>query len=245
LENRRILVVGASRGIGRGIATACAEAGARLALAARSVEQLDAFAEQWGSTIIGCDVRDDAGSRRAVDEAVDVLGGLDALVYSTGITAYGRVSDCTRETWEDVFATNVFGAHSVTAAAVPHLEASKGHAIFLNSESALYQPDQWPGIAAYVASKRALESLVRSFRMEHPLVAFTSYFVGSTVSDIPFEGLEPFVPTWMERHFVETTNALLPEDHGRAVVALLSMGERVLVDAVNMRPRHFGVQDGR
>jgi NAD(P)-dependent dehydrogenase (short-subunit alcohol dehydrogenase family) len=239
LNGRRTLVVGASRGIGRGIAEACAEAGARVALAARSVDLLETFATDLGAVVVACDVRDDASARRAVDQAAEALEGLDAVVYATGITAYAPVADYSRDTLDDVFATNLFGAHSIASAAVPHLEASTGHAIFLNSESALTEPDPWPGIAAYIASKRALESMVRSFRVEHPTVVFTNYFVGSTMTEINGDGVEPFLPGWIERQLVDTTNILMPEDHGQAVVDLLSVGPRVLIDAVNVRTRHL------
>jgi NAD(P)-dependent dehydrogenase (short-subunit alcohol dehydrogenase family) len=239
LDGRRVLVVGASRGIGRGMAEACAAAGARVAVAARTVATLDEFAPDLGATALECDVRDDASARRAVDAAADALGGLDAVVYATGITAFGDVAEFSRDALLDVFSTNLFGAHSVASAAVPHLEASAGHAIFLNSESALTEPDPWPGIAAYIASKRALESMIRSFRVEHPRVAFTNYFVGSTMSEINNDGVEPFLPGWIERQLVPLTNILLPEDHGAAIVDLLAVGPRVLIDAVNVRTRHL------
>ena len=239
LDGRRVLVVGASRGIGRGIAEACAAAGAKMAVAARTIETLDEYAPDLGATTIACDVRDDASARGAVDAAADALGGLDAVVYATGITAFGDVAEFSRVALLDVFSTNLFGAHSVASAAVPHLEASAGHAIFLNSESALTEPDPWPGIAAYIASKRALESLIRSFRVEHPRVAFTNYFVGSTLSEINNDGVEPFLPGWIERQLVPVTNILLPEDHGQVVVDLLAVGHRVLIDAVNVRTRHL------
>jgi NAD(P)-dependent dehydrogenase (short-subunit alcohol dehydrogenase family) len=239
LDGRRTLVVGASRGIGRGIAEACAQAGARVAVAARSVDVLEEYAGDLGATVVECDVRADASARRAVDQAAGALGGLDAVVYATGITAFGDVAEYSRDTLLDVFATNLFGAHSVASAAVPYLEAAAGHAIFLNSESALTEPDPWPGIAAYISSKRALESMVRSFRVEHPMVAFTNYFVGSTLSEINNVGVEPFLPGWIERQLVPVTNILLPEDHGQAVVDLLGVGHRVLIDAVNVRTRHL------
>ena len=239
LDGRRTLVVGASRGIGRGIAEACAGAGARVAVAARSVEALEEYAADLGATAIACDVRDDLNARCSVEQAADALGGLDAVVYATGVTAYSPIAEYSRETLADVFATNLFGAHSVASAAVPYLEASAGHAIFLNSESALTEPDPWPGIAAYISSKRALESMVRSFRVEHPTVAFTNYYVGSTLTEINSEGVEPYLPGWIERQLVDVTNILMPEDHGRAVVDILTIGSRVLIDAVNVRTRHL------
>lgn len=237
LEGRRILVVGATRGIGRGVAQACGEAGARVVVAARTMDQLSSLAEELNAVAVACDARDDASCRAAVESAVSALGGLDAIIYAAGITAYSPVAEYSRETWQSVFETNVFGAHSVLAASVKHLEASGGHAIVLNSEGALSEPDPWPGIAVYLASKRALDSLVRSFHVEHPTVAFTSYFVGATATDIDGSGVEPFLDTWVQRGHVNVTNVLFPEDHGRAVVNILSLGDRVLIDRIGVRPR--------
>lgn len=238
LEGRRVLVVGASRGIGRGIARACIEAGARVAAAARTTDLLDALAAEEGAVAIPCDVTDDDACRAAVDAAAEALGGLDAVVYCTGVMAFGEMGDISRTTLVDVFTTNFFGAHSVLAAALPHLEASAGHAIVLNSESATSQPEPWRGIGAYIASKRALDSVVRSFQLEYPRVAFTSYFVGSTLSGIPASGADAFLGDWAQRGHMEFTNALLPEDHGTVVVDILAAGHRVRIDAVGVRPRH-------
>ena len=237
LDGRRILVVGGSRGIGRAMATACAAAGAQVAVAARTAST--ALAEEIGAVAIRCDVVDDDSCRAAVGRAVSALSGLDSVIYATGITVFAQVADYDRTTLQDVFATNVFGAHSILAAAVPHLEAAGGQAIILNSESALFRANPWPGIAVYIASKQALDSLVRSFQVEHPAVAFTSYFVGSTVTDINAEGVEPFLPTWAQRGHIELTNALLPEDHGKVIVDLLTAGARVRIDSVGVRPRHL------
>lgn len=238
LEGRRVLVVGASRGIGKAVARACGAAGARVAVAARSKDLLEALASEDGAVAIECDVADDDACRATVGTAVDALGGLDAVIYSTGVMAFAAIGDVARATMVDLFTTNLFGAQSILSAALPHLEESAGHAIVLNSESATSQPEPWHGIGAYIASKRALDSVVRSYQLEHPRVAFTSYFVGSTMSGIPASGAEAFLGHWLERGHTELTNALLPEDHGKVVVDILSAGERVRIDAVGVRPRH-------
>lgn len=239
LNDRRVLVVGASRGIGSAIARACGAAGAKVAVAARSADLLHELADEVDGIALQCDVADDAACRSTVERAVTELGGLDAVVYATGVTAFASMGDVTRSTMEEIFTINLFGAQSILAAALPHLEASAGHAIVLNSESAKSEPGPWHGIGAYIASKRALDSVVRSFQLEHPKVAFTSYFVGSTLSGIPAAGAMEFMAEWMQRGHTELSNALLPEDHGRIVVDILSAGDRILIDAVGVRPRHI------
>jgi NAD(P)-dependent dehydrogenase (short-subunit alcohol dehydrogenase family) len=242
LEGKRVLVVGASRGIGAAIGRACAESGAKLALAARSVEKLEAVAGSCstGQAIaVPCDVREESQCRDVVARSVGQLGGLDALVYATGISVFRPLAGMGIDDWETIFRTNVFGAACITCAALPHLEASRGHAVYLSSESSLYEPTPWRGIGAYIASKRALESIVRSFQLEHPTVAFTSLVVGATVTEFGAEdpdGVAHFAPEWVARGYLGG-GILEPDDHARLVVHVLSLPNRVLVDRVGVRVR--------
>jgi NAD(P)-dependent dehydrogenase (short-subunit alcohol dehydrogenase family) len=244
LADRRVLVVGASRGIGLAIGRACAEAGAKVALSARSVDKLNAAVADLGdgSVAVACEARDDDSCRRAVACAVDALGGLDALVYSAGVSAFADVADVTRAELLEMFETNVFGAHSITAAALPHLEVAEGHAIYLNSESAQYGPAPWRGISGYIASKRALDSLVRSFQVEHPNVAFTNYVVGATVTEFGDEKAFQFAGDWLARGYIDIEHVLEPEDHGQAIVDILSLSRRAVVDCIGLRPRRGPAQ---
>ena len=161
---------------------ALAGEGASVAFAARSRDKLDAaVAGVRGRPAIAlpCDVRDEASCRAVVAATVDAFGGLDALVYSAGMGAFRELADATADDWRTVLDTNVVGAALVTAAAVEHLRATSGHAIYLSSESALHHTP-WRGIGIYIASKRALDSMVRSFALEVDDVHFTTYVVGST-----------------------------------------------------------------
>ncbi len=88
-----------------------------------------------------------------------------------------RLADTDAQTWRQVLDTNVIGAALMTAAAVPHLAASAGKAVYLSSDSGSYAPP-WPGLAAYGVSKAALERLVEAWRAEHPNIGFTNLIVG-------------------------------------------------------------------
>ncbi len=88
------------------------------------------------------------------------LGGIDALVYATGIGPLGRLADTDAETWRRTFDTNVIGAALVTAAAIPHLTESRGVAAYLSSVNGSLTPP-WPGLGAYAVSKAALETWSR------------------------------------------------------------------------------------
>ncbi len=175
----RTVVIGASSGLGRCIGVGLAQRGDSLALLARRRERIEAAAAEAGpgTVAIECDVTDEASCRSAINEAADALGGIDNLVYTPGVGPLVRLVDTDAETWRRVFDTNVTGAALTTAAAVPHLTASAGKAVYLSSDSGTIGPP-WPGLGAYGVSKAALERLVEAWRAEHPEIGFTSLIVG-------------------------------------------------------------------
>lgn len=175
----RAVVIGASSGLGRCIGIGLGQRGADVALLARRHDRLvDAAKEAGpGALAIRCDVTDESSCRDAIAEAAAGLGGIDALVYATGIGPLSRIEDLDAATWRRAFDTNAIGASLVTAAALPHLQASRGAAAYLSSVSASLTPP-WPGLSAYLVSKAALDKMVEAWRTEHPEVGFTRVTVG-------------------------------------------------------------------
>ena len=127
-STRRVVVIGASSGLGRCIGVGLAERGSRVALLARRKDRLErAVAEAGdGAVAVACDVTDAGSCQAAIEEAAAAMGGIDALVYTPAIGHLSRIEDTSFDTWQDVFATNVTGASLATAAALPHLKASRG-----------------------------------------------------------------------------------------------------------------------
>lgn len=151
-----------------------------MAFAARRKELVASAAAEAGTGSVGlvCDVRDGVSCAAVVADAVDALGGLDAVVYSTAIDVLVRIGDASAETWADTFATNVFGAALVTTAALPHLREAKGRAVYV-SASSVDRP--LPGMGVYAASKAALETMVRAWQAEHPDLCFATVRIGSAL----------------------------------------------------------------
>ena len=180
LEGSRILIVGASSGIGRTLGLQAAAEGAHVAFAARRRELVESAASEAGDSAVGlvCDVRDDTSCAAVVADAVAAMGGLDALVYSTAIDVLVKLEDASLDAWVDTFATNVFGAARVTVAALPHLRAAKGRAVYV-SASSVDRP--LPGMGVYAASKGALETMVRAWQAEHPDLCFINARIGSAL----------------------------------------------------------------
>jgi NAD(P)-dependent dehydrogenase (short-subunit alcohol dehydrogenase family) len=244
----KTVVVGASSGLGRSIAVGLAQRGATVAILARRKERLDAAAREMGpgTLPVACDVTDEVSARSAIEEAASGLGGIDALVYATGIGPLARLAEVEASSWRRLFDTNVLGASLVTAAALPHLEASLGTAAYLSSTSASLTPP-WPGLGAYTVSKAALNKLVEAWRAEHPRIGFTQVTVGDCAggegdSMTEFNAawdpdLAAEVATeWMARHYL-AGSLMDVEELVRVVDTLLRCGPSATIPTVAVVPR--------
>ena len=244
----RVVVVGASSGLGRCIGTGLAQAGAQVALLARRRERLvDAAKDAGPGTLaIACDATDPASCASAIEEAAAGLGGIDGLVYAPGVGPLVRLADMDPDQWRHVFDTNVLGASLVTAAALPHLMASAGTAVFLSSVSASQTPP-WPGLGAYAVTKAALDKLVDAWRAEHPDVGFTRLIVGDcaggegdAVTEFPnswdTDLAAALVPIWVARGYMG--GSLMPVERlVRVVEMVLQAGAADAIPSIVVAPR--------
>jgi NAD(P)-dependent dehydrogenase (short-subunit alcohol dehydrogenase family) len=244
----RTVVVGASSGLGRCIGVGLARRGAQVALMARRRARLDDAVEEAGSGAIAieCDVVDAKSCASAIGEAADRLGGIDAMVYATGIGPLGRLVDTDAETWRRVFDTNVTGAALITSAALEHLVASQGTAVYMSSVSASMTPP-WPGLGAYAVSKAALDKLVEAWRAERPDVGFTRLVVGDCAggegdsmtgfaNDWDPDLAAEFGMDWLARRYI--AGSLIDVDHLVTVVdAIVRGGRSMSLPSVTVAPR--------
>jgi 3-oxoacyl-[acyl-carrier protein] reductase len=166
--SRRVLVTGASRGIGRAVARTFADAGDRVAvhygrsadLAAEVVASLpgDGHLTVQGDMAVPDDVR------RMVDAAAAGLGGLDVLVNNAGVFIAHPALHTSWEDWQDVWTrtlqTNLLGTANATFAAIPHLVAAGGGAVVNVSSRGAFRGE--PNNPAYGASKAGVNSFGQS-----------------------------------------------------------------------------------
>jgi NADP-dependent 3-hydroxy acid dehydrogenase YdfG len=239
LANRRLLVVGASSGVGRAVGALASRAGARVAFAARRKDRLaEAVAVAGaGAIAVGCDVRSEPECAEAVAEAARAFGGLDALVYAAGMSPLGLLAEATQAEWRTVLDTNLIGAALVTAAALPHLRASGGRAVYVSSY-AVRQP--LPGVGLYRVSKVALDALIEAWRMEHPEVEFTRVVLGNTdgtefAHSWGRERTESVTRIWVERGLFPAPTMMPVEAAAEAVLSVLAL--RGFVDDIAVMPR--------
>jgi NAD(P)-dependent dehydrogenase (short-subunit alcohol dehydrogenase family) len=225
--------------------------GVRIAFMARRRDRLENAAKEAGegAVAVPCDVTDGEACRDAMTEVVGALGGLDALVYTTGVGVLAPLTEVSAQQWGNLFATNVTGASLITAAAAPHLAASAGSAIYLSSLSASYSTP-WPLLGAYAVSKAALDKLVEAWRIEHPNIGFTRLAVGDCFggegdSQTEFnktwdpEALEKAIRLWMDRG--EMQGGLVEADHLVDVVhSVLRCGNSSFIPYLTLAPRPSG-----
>ena len=181
LENQRLLVVGASSGIGRGFALAASDLGAQVACAARTGSTVEAVAAAAGGgpAIIG-DVSVLADCDRIADEAARAFGGLDAVFYTPAPGYHLLLRSHDLESWEAQFRPIVVGASNITRAVLPHL-SPKGVIAYLSSVSTRWSPHSQYGMSSYAACKAALETMIKGWQAEEPDFRFTPVVIGSTV----------------------------------------------------------------
>lgn len=166
LADRRILVTGASSGIGLATARAARAAGARVALLARRAEVLAGLAAELDAVAVPADVTDPQATREAVDHAADKLGGLDAVVNAAGVLRPGLVAETDPADWRIMMEVNLLGVLQVTHAAIPHLRASSAARDIVTVSSMSGRRLGSPGMGVYAASKAAVHMACEGLRRE-------------------------------------------------------------------------------
>ena len=119
IEDRVALIIGAARGIGRGIAERFAAEGAKLVLADREEEAGRATAEELGASFVKTDISEMADAESAVATAVDIHGRLDIMVQNAGIFPWQLIENTSPADWDRVMAVNLRGAFNAARAALP------------------------------------------------------------------------------------------------------------------------------
>ena len=172
LEKKRILLTGASSGIGAVLAVMLAKEGADLVLLARRKDRLqdiaDQIAQQFGNNrkviLVDGDVTDPEVRQRAVQSAVEQLGGLDILINNAGVGAMARIEDTTQETLHRVFEVNFFSLFELTQLALPHLK--QGIEPLVVNLGSIVGLRGVPHYGVYGSAKFAVTGLSESMRAE-------------------------------------------------------------------------------
>jgi len=198
LEGRVALVTGGGRGIGRGIALELARAGARVAVAARTGEQVESTAAEIGGLALRVDVSDRGSVDRMVERVEDELGPLELLVCNAGVAVWEEAAwELDPDDWWRVFEINVLGVYLCCRAAIPRLLEHGGGRIVNVASGAAYLPGS--RATAYSASKAAVHRFSETLTSQlapHgiPVFSISPGLVRTGLTEGRFPGDAPWTP---------------------------------------------------
>jgi NAD(P)-dependent dehydrogenase (short-subunit alcohol dehydrogenase family) len=169
LQGKVAVVTGASRGLGRAMALALGEAGAKVALSGRNRDKLaetQALAKQKGieTEVYLTDVRDEAQVAKLAQDVAARFGGAHILVNNAGTAVRKNIADFSLDEWKLVTDTNLTGAFLASRAFIPHMKKAKWGRI-INITSIMAHVGS-PGRGAYCASKSGLLALTKCLALE-------------------------------------------------------------------------------
>jgi NADP-dependent 3-hydroxy acid dehydrogenase YdfG len=232
MDDRVLLITGASSGIGAQTARRAVEAGWRVALGARREAPLRQLADELGGAARAvarrCDVAEWDDVQELVEASLDAFGRIDAVFANAGFGAKRGFLAESPEHWRSMVLTNVLGVALTIRASLPHLlERGSGHFVITSSvggrrvlAGSLYSATKW----AVTAIGEALRSELRQMHDDN---AIRVTLIEPGMVDTPFFDTRP-------------TGALQPDDVAAAVMFALTQPERVDVNEILVRPSSQG-----
>ncbi len=168
-SGKRVLVTGATRGIGRAVVEAYLKAGARVAVNGRSAASVNATLGELGAGDMAVAAPGDLSSvkecQRVVEAAAAALGGLDILVNNAGVGGDRKaITDTTAEDWDTMVNLNLRAVYFCIKAAIPAVRAAKGNIV--NVASVLGLGGRGVGLSLYCTTKGGVVNLTRDAAIE-------------------------------------------------------------------------------
>jgi short-subunit dehydrogenase len=199
IQGRIALVTGASSGIGLATAKLLTQDGARVAIVARSQDELDAIAKDLpGSFAVAADLRHEIEARRMAGKVIEHYGAIDILVNNAGRNYASTLEGIDTENIREIFELNILTPVALMQEVIPIMRRHGGGAIVNISSGTILMPP-FAGMSAYVASKRALATFGLVAREElkedniavstvYPYITITNFYkdtLNATSTEIP------------------------------------------------------------
>lgn len=166
LDGRRILVTGASSGIGAAACRSIVACGGSVAMLARRKERLDELHSELGERALPlpCDVTDLDALQNSVDEASRSLDGLDGVVAVAGKSMVGTIATGTPERWQELLNLNLLGPLAAIRYTLGHFPSTGRRDVLIVASTGAITP--MAGVGIYAASKRGLRAAFDALRLE-------------------------------------------------------------------------------
>lgn len=227
LTNQVAIVTGASRGIGRAIATLLALQGAKVVCVARSEDELLEVAQKTNGLAIVANVADEQDAQLVVAETLSLFGRLDIVVCNAGVGSFNLLENFSAEEWDRMFDVNVKGTFLLCKAALPHLkEQGRGHIVGIASD---VSKRTFVHGTAYGASKYAQHAVLDALRKEVRGQGIKVSVIYPGLVDTYFNESRPGAPDKQGTH-------LQPLDVAQAVRYVLEAPAHVVIDELMLHP---------
>ncbi len=231
LNNKSVVITGASRGIGRAVALAMKSNGARLALFARTATELSTLQKEIETNgtealIFVGDISNESFVKESITQALQQFGGIDILINNAGMGIFKPTEDITIEEWNQVFDSNTKGTFLMSKAVIPIMKKqSAGHIINIASDVA---KRVFAGGSLYCASKYAQDAFSMAIRKELRPHKVKVSVVYSGLVDSHFHA----EPEGDSSHHDWLKN----EDMANAIVYIASQPAHVVIDELMIHP---------
>ena len=240
LDGKVALVTGASSGIGEATALALAREGAKVVIAARRADRLEALAkritdEGGEARVVVADVAREEEARSMVVSANAAWGRLDILVNNAGVMLLGPILDADTEDWRRMIGTNVLGLMYATHAALPLMKAQgSGHVVNVSSVAGRTAR---AGAGVYNASKWGVGAFSEALRQEvyKDKIRVTIIEPGAVATELTDHVTHAETKQQIQA-FVQSMTPLESEDIAAAIVYAVSQPDRVNVNEILVRP---------
>ena len=235
IENKVVVITGASSGLGEATARLLAQGGAKLMLGARRVDRLAALARDIGQpeAFLATDVTDALQVKALVDRAVEQYGRIDVIINNAGLMPHSPLERFKIDDWDRMIDVNIKGVLYGIAAALPHMTAQKsGHIINVSSVAG---HKVGPGGAVYSATKHAVRVISEGLRQEvkpHN-IRTTIISPGAVETELPNSITEPDVAERIRKVY---ENAIPADSFARTVVFAMSQPQDVDINEILFRP---------
>lgn len=236
LSNKTILITGASSGIGRACAEACAAEGARLILLARRRERLKELESELTTRysspvlLVTCDVRDKDSVEKVFSSLESEWTAIDVLINNAGLSrGLDKIQDGDYENWNEMIDTNVKGLLYMTRTILPGM-VSRQDGIIVNISS-IAGREVYPSGNVYCASKHAARAISRSMQLDLNGTGVRVCNIDPGLVETEFSLVRFRGDTERAHHVYQGYTPLAPEDVADAVMFCIT------------RPKHVSIQD--